>query len=684
MWDWIYRLLFLIFVGFCFRVAISISRKSVTDVFINTFTVFTGSVILTGFVLSRLYLTANTTAWAISVFIPGFVLYLIGSRFWKDEQSDFSFISLIGNRLQASWSWFTALSVWLKIVFGVMTLSVILVSVTNLILLLFTVPNEWDSMTGHLVRVMYFIERGTMAPFYGTNWNIDTYPRSVCGIQIYSFLITGKFENAFKFIDYYSYWIGVFTAYGIARSISRNTTAALFCGLTFALLPNVLLQSITTDSDIVLMAYVSCLVYYLFSYHETQQRNYLYLAGLMVGIGLGHKITLVLQAPSLFLVAVYAFAFEVPNVRQSLIRFKYFLLAGIIGVILFTLPSGYISNLERYHHPIGPPTATRHQSVERAGGILSPNLYEQGTRNVLRYAFDFYNMDGLRNIPAVENGPNIWMRKPFIWLEGKAHARLVEETNFTIFPFSYQRRHIWTNILPYWGTIGFAMIWPLLFLVVLGVIRSKPLVFLAGAVILHTLALSYSAPYDQFKGRYFISTAVYAVPFLTLLFTRRYSVIKPGSLLLKAYFFLIALITCASGILIVYMNERCPPISLHGEPSAFHKSRIDMMTFSREDMTAAYKKFDALVPAHATVALGDINDDFEYPLFGEHLTRKLIPINPFERGLQPIPKEADYLFFSSNVIKPQPGDIRLGTDTTSATKAKMITPAEDYWLRKLK
>jgi hypothetical protein len=87
------------------------------------------------------------------------------------------------------------------------------------------------------------------------------------------------------------------------------------------------------------------------------------------------------------------------------------------------------------------------------------------------------------------------------------------------------------------------------------------------------------------------------------------------------------------------------------------------------------------VPQDATVALGTINDDYEYPLWGNKLTRKLFVLNPFEQGLRPIPKEAQYLFFAKSVIKPQLGDIRLGTDTTMKD---MITRGEDYYLRKLK
>jgi hypothetical protein len=106
------------------------------------------------------------------------------------------------------------------------------------------------------------------------------------------------------------------------------------------------------------------------------------------------------------------------------------------------------------------------------------------------------------------------------------------------------------------------------------------------------------------------------------------------------------------------------------------------MAVGRPDIYIPYKRFDELVPDTATVALGTINDDYEYPLYGPKLSRRLITINPFEQGLKPIPAEADYLFFDKSVIQPKPGDIRLGTDTTM--RSAMIVPAEDYYLRKLK
>ena len=110
-------------------------------------------------------------------------------------------------------------------------------------------------------------------------------------------------------------------------------------------------------------------------------------------------------------------------------------------------------------------------------------------------------------------------------------------------------------------------------------------------------------------------------------------------------------------------------------------NRMQQIAVGRPDIYVPYHRFDELVPDTATVALGTINDDYEYPLYGAKLARRLIPINPFEQGVQPIPKRAQYLFFDKSVIPPRPGDLRLGTDTTMKN---VIVPAEDYYLRKLK
>jgi Dolichyl-phosphate-mannose-protein mannosyltransferase len=702
-----YPILFAIFIGFVMRVAARVCRKSLIDIIITAYIVFCGSVIFTGFVLSEVHKINDRRFWAWGVFIPAFVFYILFAKFFaRDRRENFTFFEIIGSRIQMVWNWFGGLSLFLKIIFGLLFATFGIVEITNLLLINYTPPNEWDSMTGHLNRVMYYIQNHSMAHFGGTNWNIDTYPKSVCTIQIYNYLMSGKDENWFKAIHHSAYLMVGFGAFGIARNLSNNFSAGVFCALVMWLLPNVLMQSVTTETDIVLASYLTCLVYFLFTYREKLWRRYLYLSGIAFGIALGHKITFAFSLPPLFFIILYTVFYEenwkkvidlknasfnpqkqIDKITENIsvfwlifARFKHLFTGLLIGICLFTLPTGYLKNLEVYKDPIGPPTALKHQSIERAG--TKKNLIKQGSRNVVRYAIDMFNLDGLRNWNMGEKLNDV-MKSPIIRLEKKTNLKLEETTDFTIIPFTYHKRFEFFNANPSFGIFGFALILPLIFLVLIGVIRQGKAYYILGiAFILHFMALSYTAAYDPWKGRYMLSTAVYGVPFLSLLFmSPKWALQGEKFKLLKFYAGIIVLVGSISAVLAVYLNERCLPIAAMGRPSAFDTERVALQTWARPDITPAYQKFNQLVPQNATVALGTINDDYEYPLWGNKLTRHLIPINPFEKGIQPIPKNADYLFFAKSVIAPQKGDIRLGTDTT---RKDLIVKGEDYYLRKLK
>lgn len=672
--------LFLYAVGYTSK---KIAQPSLTEWLIISFILFVGSIIPTGFVLSALDLTASEPAWIAGNFITLGLHFALWSKLLPMQQA-FSVRAIFRNRFSTFKLWTRELSPYLKFIFCVMFGTLAIIGITNLILVLFTVPNEWDSMTGHLNRAVRYIQRGTMEHFGGTNWNMDTYPKSVTTIQIYSYLITGKVENAFKLIHHLSYWMTLVAVFGIAQRIGRNLSASFFCALAYGMFLDFLMQAVTTETDLVMTAYLSSLLYFLFTYYTSRDNRYLYLSGLTFGIVFGHKVTFALLLPSVFVIMLYA-VFIAPSFKIFFDRFIRLAVALVLAFLIYTLPTGYIKNIQVFGHPIGPPTSLKHQSIERAGPLS--NLFEQGSRNVIRYGYDFFNLDGIRNAQWGYN-LNTQIRKPIVVLEDKLHMRLDEETDFSIVPFSFQRRFEFYNANPYWGIFGFALILPLILLVLFRVFWSRVHWFLALAFVLHFIAISYSAPYDPFKGRYFIETGVFGVLFLLLLFSNhRLSIIKPRRKIWKGYVLMIVLLACTSALMSVYLNVRCLPFGVYGYESALKLDRIKFQTFARPDVTKAYERYDSIVPQDATVALATINDDFEYPLYGAKLTRRLISINPFEKGLQPIPKDADYLFYDKSVvndtsrIKALPTDLRLGSDTTMK---HLIVKGEDYYLRKLK
>jgi hypothetical protein len=176
-----------------------------------------------------------------------------------------------------------------------------------------------------------------------------------------------------------------------------------------------------------------------------------------------------------------------------------------------------------------------------------------------------------------------------------------------------------------------------------------------------------------------ISSLIYIVPFFVYI-ADHFFYNSPGRLS-KLFFFCTVILISFSALSTIGLNLRALPFDAYGKKSIFRLNRVEALTVSRPDITLAYENFEKLVPMNAAVALGTINDDYEYPLWGKEFKRKLIPINPFGQGLQKIPKEAQYLFFASSVIKPLNTDIRLGTQL--GMKKGIMVSAEDYYLRKL-
>jgi len=121
--------------------------------------------------------------------------------------------------------------------------------------------------------------------------------------------------------------------------------------------------------------------------------------------------------------------------------------------LLVSLPTGYLANIKYYGHPIGPETATKHQSIERAGTLS--NLMIHGSKNMARYFFDLLNFDGLRNISFIETGQEK-VNSIFRQLDSQLNWGLESVKSFTIVPFNYTRQFEFYNGTPIYGSIFYS------------------------------------------------------------------------------------------------------------------------------------------------------------------------------------------------------------------------------------
>ncbi len=668
-----YLLIFISFILLNYKIASKVSNKSFEEIMILGFLFYSSSIILSGYLLSEFHLWNSRILWCIIPFFFSYILYILFNKsFLNSEVTNKSAFKITGSTIQSIHIEFSGMNLFERIIFSILFWTISILTIAQVYLIFNTPPNEWDSMTGHLNRILYFLNQGTTEHFIGTNFNVDTYPKSFCSIQVYPFLMSGYNEHFFKLPNYGSFWLICFGTYGILKQLGASYKSRLLGSLIVFLSPNIIMQSILTDTDIVLGAYLVSIIYLILVFKNTQRLIYIYFVGLAFGLALSHKITFVFSF--LPLLIIYLFVIFSSSQYKILYKLKHFIYAHLIGIIFFVAPTGYITNYLYYNHPIGPEVATRHQSVERAGSL--PNLMVQGSRNVVRYTFDLLNFDGLRNWTIVEE-KQILLKSKLAKLDKYFNLGLESTIDFTIIPFSFNRRFEFFNGSPIYGSIFILLILPAIFIYFRRPNFIKG-IFLS-AFILHFLILAYSAPYDPWKGRYMISSLIYIVPFF--IYIGDYFFYQAPARFFKLTFVFTITIISISALSTIGLNLRALPFDAYGRKSILKLNRMEALTVSRPDITLAYQNFDKIVPSNAIVALGTINDDYEYPLWGKDFKRKLIPINPFGKGLQKIPKEAQYLFFAASVIKPMKTDIRLGSQLDM--KSGIMVPAEDYYVRKL-
>ena len=668
-----YLLVFISFILLNYKIASKVSNKSFEEIMILGFLFYSSSIILSGYLLSEFHLWNSRILWCIIPFFFSYILYILFNKsFLNSEVTNKSAFKITGSTIQSIHIEFSGMNLFERIIFSILFWTISILTIAQVYLIFNTPPNEWDSMTGHLNRILYFLNQGTTEHFIGTNFNVDTYPKSFCSIQVYPFLMSGYNEHFFKLPNYGSFWLICFGTYGILKQLGASYKSRLLGSLIVFLSPNIIMQSILTDTDIVLGAYLVSIIYLILVFKNTQRLIYIYFVGLAFGLALSHKITFVFSF--LPLLIIYLFVIFSSSQYKILYKLKHFIYAHLLAIIFFVAPTGYIANYLYYNHPIGPEVATRHQSVERAGSL--PNLMVQGSRNVVRYTFDLLNFDGLRNWTIVEE-KQILLKSKLVKLDKYFNLGLESTTDFTIIPFSFNRRFEFFNGSPIYGSIFILLILPAIFIYFRRPNFIKG-IFLS-AFILHFLILAYSAPYDPWKGRYMISSLIYIVPFF--IYIGDYFFYQAPTRFFKLTFVFTIIIISISALSTIGLNLRALPFDAYGRKSILKLNRMEALTVSRPDITLAYQNFDKIVPSNAIVALGTINDDYEYPLWGKDFKRKLIPINPFGKGLQKIPKEAQYLFFAASVIKPMKTDIRLGSQLDM--KSGIMVPAEDYYVRKL-
>lgn len=215
-------------------------------------------------------------------------------------------------------------------------------------------PNNWDSMTYHLVRVIHWIQNGNVA-FYPTCMPSQLeLPPGAEYILLHLQLLSGG-DRLANLVQWFAFAGGVVGVSNVARLLGAGRHGQILAALAAATLPSACLEAVTTQGDLVTAFWLVCFIWLMLRLWQRPggalpwpQWFCFLLAGLSAGLAL------ITRAPSYIYVAPFALGLIAIALAQYRWRAIAPLLAAVVLALALNFPM-YARNYRFTHTLLGNP-----------------------------------------------------------------------------------------------------------------------------------------------------------------------------------------------------------------------------------------------------------------------------------------------------------------------------------------
>jgi hypothetical protein len=476
-------------------------------------------------------------------------------------------------------------------------------------------PNNVDSVSTHMSRVIYWLHHGDYFPWDTIKkWQL-IYPVNAQLLSFWSILFT-KTDH---FVGYGQFFAAIFSALaitGITKLNGRPNKHSVFSAIIFLTLPAVALQASTTQNDLFITALFIISIYFFF-YGITEKRLTAFtVSGISIGLAVGTKQTM------FFLLVPYVILYLMAWLLFKKVTFRQLFHLGWVSILTFLLIGSqiFISNIVNFGHPLGSPETVQSQS----GSLLSSDqAVEIISLNSARFTYQMADLSGLPD-PLWGYGIKLkaLISKPIF---GFLHMDV--ESGKGTYPghhFSLLSRTQLQEDFAWYGPLGFLILVPLVFYALMMGIKKKNIYYLAGGIfffLFQFLIIFFRPGWDPYQGRYFMPIVALLTPILGDLANDR--------LISKISMWIISAIAISTLVSCLFLNPAKP---ITGGRSVWHLDRLELLNYQNTYLVESMEIIDENLPLNTTVGLASDSYYFiEYPFFGRDFSRNLIPIYPDEK-----------------------------------------------------
>ena len=479
---------------------------------------------------------------------------------------------------------------------------------------LYVPPNNLDSVSTHMSRIGYWLEHGNYFPWATVRvWQI-TYP--VNGqLQFYWSVLFSRTDHFVAFAQWSAAIASAVAVAGIARLNHYTKAQSVFSGLIFLSLPAIILQSSTTQNDLIICALFILVIYFLYNFIQTKNITALLSSGIALGLGIGTKQTVLFLLPGLMLLVLFLW------LVGKQIKFKQLLLWGVTSILTFLLLGSqiYISNYINFHHPLG-----MESSVSQSTSVFrSKNLATIFPLNASRL---LYQMADVSGIPDPLWGYGVKAKaeivRPIFSLLG-----LPVESDIGVSQshhFLLRTRYDLQEDFAWYGPVGFFILMPgLLFSLLNGIKKKKsyPAIVAVFFCLYLTMVVFFRPGWDPYQGRYFMPIVAMATPLAgDWIMNRKIRSWIGWSVSIIAFSVMLSSI--------LYN----PAKSVIGQHQIWNLNRNQMLSLQNTFYENSLDVFSDTVPKDATIGIATAKPYYlDYFLFGPNFTRTVIPLYPPEQ-----------------------------------------------------
>ncbi|MEE8574621.1 MAG: glycosyltransferase family 39 protein, partial [Thermodesulfobacteriota bacterium] len=330
-----------------------------------------------------------------------------------------------------------------KVVLTGLSAAIILTALASLFLVFFVPPNNYDSMTNYMVRVGYWLQQGSLR-HYDTQNVMQLFMAPNAGVFILwtvAFLKSDILANLFQWISYCTIGVAI---YRVSKLLGGSARASLFASLIYLSLKMVVLQSTSTQHDLVLTAFTLISFYFFHSGIKEKNRSFLFISAIACGLALGTKGTIFYMLPPLTLATiVVAFIY-----RPSLLLYLRWLTLSVVFFLLLG-SYNYILNYMDYGNLFAPKGAI--DSVHKDLSL------DKAKVNMARYVYDSIEFNGL----PMSSVKRLERLKESLGRRYLSDSFMASETSTHYFKFNFMVNDQKHEDVGWFGFLGFFFYLPL-------------------------------------------------------------------------------------------------------------------------------------------------------------------------------------------------------------------------------